>query len=111
MDQKSIMLYLHRKGVSSVAIWTDLVATLGSDAMNYSSVTRFLREARCPGSNASMTFSEEQRPSDDADEVILLALAEQPFISIHQLSGLTNLSKTKVHRCLTQSLGFRVRHL
>jgi hypothetical protein len=44
MDRQSIVLYLSRKGLSSVAIHDDLVATLGAEAVSYPSVTRYLRE-------------------------------------------------------------------
>jgi hypothetical protein len=33
MDQRSIVLYLARKGLSAMEICNDLVATLGLDAM------------------------------------------------------------------------------
>jgi hypothetical protein len=48
---------------------------------------------------------------DDSDQAILLALADQPFASIRELSGLTHLPRMTVHRRLTQSLRFCVRHL
>jgi hypothetical protein len=48
---------------------------------------------------------------DDSDQAILFALADQPFASICELSRLTHLPRTIIHRRLTQSLGFRVRHL
>jgi hypothetical protein len=48
---------------------------------------------------------------DDFDQAILLSLADQPFASIRELSRLTHLPRTTVHRRLMRSLGFRVRHL
>lgn len=111
MDQRSIVLYLARKGLSAKAISDDLVATLGPDAKSYATVTRFLREAKFPSPNPLATFSEETPGYDDSSEAILLALSEQPFASIRQLSRLTHLPPTTVYRRLTQSLGFHVRHL
>jgi hypothetical protein len=111
MDQRSIVLYLARKKLSALDIYTDLVQTLGPDAVSYPSVTRFLRDAKCTLPNPPATFSDEMPGSDDSDEAILLALTEQPFASIRQLSRLTHLSRTTVYRRLTQSLGFHVRHL
>jgi hypothetical protein len=75
---------------------------LGAEAVSYLSVTAYLREAR---------FSEPKPEPDDSDNAILLALAEQPFASVRQLARLTNQPRSTVHRQLTQSLGFRVRHL
>jgi hypothetical protein len=48
---------------------------------------------------------------NDSDQALFLALADQPLASIRELSRLTHLLRTTVHRRLTQSLGFRVRHL
>jgi hypothetical protein len=48
---------------------------------------------------------------DDSGQAILLALADQSFASIRELSRLTHIPRTTVQRRLTQSLGFRVRHL
>jgi hypothetical protein len=84
MDQRSIVLYLARKGLATVAIHDDRVATLGVEAISYPSVTRHLREARLATSNPGITFSELNIESDDCDEAILLALNEQPFAPIRQ---------------------------
>jgi transposase len=45
MTQRSIVAYLSLKGMSASEIHDDIVATLGVDAVSYSSVTRYLREA------------------------------------------------------------------
>jgi hypothetical protein len=46
MDQKSIVLYLNRKGWMGRVIHDDLVATLGEEAISDSTVTKYLREAQ-----------------------------------------------------------------
>jgi hypothetical protein len=89
----------------------DLVVTLGSDAKSSSSVTRFLREAKFPSPNPPTTLSEENPSLDDYNESILLALTEQAFASVCQLSRLTHLPRSTVDRRLTQSIEFHVRHL
>jgi hypothetical protein len=43
MDQRSICLYLNRKGFSAHAIHDELVQIVGSDAVAYSTVTFYLR--------------------------------------------------------------------
>jgi hypothetical protein len=110
MDQRSIVLYLTRKDLAPRAIRGALVATIGSEAVSYSSVTRYVREAILAASNPIPLFSQPTPQLDDCDSAILLALAEQPFASILQLARLICLPKTIVNRRLTQSLGFRVRH-
>jgi hypothetical protein len=46
MDQRSIVLYLNRKGLTVQVIHNDLVATLGEEAIAYSTVRNYLRVAR-----------------------------------------------------------------
>jgi hypothetical protein len=89
----------------------DLGATLDCNAMGSSSATRFLREAKFPSPNPFVTFSKENLCLDDSNEALLLALTEQSFISIRQLSGPTHLPPTMVYRRLMQSLRFHVGHL
>jgi hypothetical protein len=47
MDLRSIVLYLSRKGLSVTNIHFDIVHTVGSDAVDYSTQTLYLRDARC----------------------------------------------------------------
>jgi hypothetical protein len=110
-----MVLYLTRKGLSPLAIHDDLVTSFGPDAnanaVSYSSVTRNLRDAIFASSNLPTPLPEPEAQFDDCDHAILLALAEQPFSPVRELSRLTHLPRTTVHRRLTKSLGFRVRHL
>jgi hypothetical protein len=111
MDQRSIVLYLARKGLTAMEIYNDLVVTLEPDAKGSRSVTPFLHQAKFPWPNPPTAFSEENPSLDDSNEAILLALTEQPFASARQLSRLTHLPRSAVDRRLTQSLGCHVRHL
>jgi hypothetical protein len=84
MGQRSIVLYLARKEFSAIVIHYDLAAMLGLETMNYSSVTRYLHEAMLISSNSLVTIPEVEPQSDDCDQAILFALAEQPFASIRE---------------------------
>jgi hypothetical protein len=79
--------------------------------VSYSSVTRYLREARFPPSKTEPHPADVQRDLDDSHQAILAALADSPSASVRPLSRLTHLPSTIVYRCLTQSLGFVARHL
>jgi hypothetical protein len=63
MDQKSVVLYSPRKDVVRRAIHSDLVATLCLEAVNYSSVTHYLREAILAASNPTARFHSQQPSS------------------------------------------------
>jgi hypothetical protein len=45
MTRRPIIAYLSLKGMSAPEVHDDIVANLGPDAVSYSSVTRYLREA------------------------------------------------------------------
>jgi hypothetical protein len=100
MDQQSIVFYLSRKGLSAIAIHNDLVATLAAETMSYPSVTRYLRQTIFASSNQPGPLSPPEHQLDDSDQAILLALADQPFASIGELSGLVHLPRMTVHRRL-----------
>jgi hypothetical protein len=79
MTQRPIVAYLSLKGMLAREIHDDIVATLGPDAVSYSSVTRYLREARFPPSKPELHPADVQRDLDDLDQAILAALEDNPF--------------------------------
>jgi hypothetical protein len=97
--------------MSACEIHDDIGATLGSDAVSYSSVTRYFRGARFPPSKSEPYPANVQRDLDDSDQAVLAALEDSPFASVRQLSQLTHLPSAIVYRRLTQSLGFVAHHL
>jgi histone-lysine N-methyltransferase SETMAR len=111
MDQRMIVAYLALKRLSARAIHEDLTATLGRDAMAYSTVARYLHDAHCSPLHQTTLSVDVPRSLDDSDQAILSALDENPFASVRQLSRLTHIPPTTVYRRLTQSLGFTARHL
>jgi hypothetical protein len=76
MDQQSIVFYLSRKGLSAVAIYDGLVASLGAESVSYPSVTRYLREAIFASSNPPDPLPPPEHQLDDLDQAILLAPAD-----------------------------------
>jgi hypothetical protein len=110
MTQGPIAAYLLLKGMPGREIHDDIVATLGSDAVSYSSVTRYLPEARFPPSKQEPHPADVQRDFDDSDHIILAALEDSPLASVRQPSRLAHLPSTTVYRRLTQLLGFVARH-
>jgi hypothetical protein len=111
MDQRSIVLYLNRKGLAAQVSHDDFVATLREEAIAYSVVTNYLRAARIIPCDAT-SFSAAKSPHiDESDETILRALEELPFSSIRQLSRVTHLPKTMVYMRLSQKFGLTAHHL
>jgi hypothetical protein len=115
MDQKPIVLYLQMKGMDLDAIHDDLVCTLGKDAVAYSTVTKYARNAQFSGRKEATPPEAPNMERSPVDEAILTALAEFPFSSMRDLSRRIYLTRSTVHRHrhwhLMQSLRFTVRHL
>jgi hypothetical protein len=80
MTQRPIVAYLSLKGMSPLEIHDNIVATLRPDAMSYSSVTHYLREARFPPSKPEPHPADVQRDLDDSDQAVspLLKIARVP---------------------------------
>jgi hypothetical protein len=105
MTERLTVAFPSLKGMSACELHDDIVATLGADAVWYSSVTRYLREARFPPSKPESHPTDVQRDLDDlddldSDQAILTALEDNPFASVRQLSRLTHLHlpSTTVYR-------------
>jgi hypothetical protein len=111
MMQRLIVAYLSLKGMLAREVHDNIVATLASDAVSYSSVTRYLREGRFSPSKPEPHPADVQRDLDDSDQAILAALEDNQFASVWQLFRLVHLPLTTFYRRFTQSLGFVALHL
>jgi hypothetical protein len=116
MTRRQIVAYLSLKWMSVREIHDDIVATIEPDAVSYSSVqfspvTRYLREAQFPPLKPELHPVDVHRDLDDSDQAILTALEDSPFASVRQLSRLIHLPSTTIYRHLIQSLGFVAHHL
>jgi hypothetical protein len=79
MDQKPIVLYLRMKGMTLDAIQDDLVRTLGKDAVEYSTVTKYAHSAQFSGrKEATPPEAPDVEPSP-VGEAVLTAFAEFSF--------------------------------
>jgi hypothetical protein len=107
MDQRPIVLFLSMKGLPAQDIPGELVGVLSSDAVGYSTVTKYLRETRIPPIPMETL---EKSPNTVTDDAILDALQQQPFSSVSELAKLTCIPRSTVHQHLTQTLGFVVKH-
>jgi hypothetical protein len=86
------------KKLSAQDIHGELVTVLGSDAIGYSMVAKYLRQTRTPPIPIKIL---EKPPNTVTDDKILNALQPQPFSSVRELAKLTCISRSTVHRHLT----------
>jgi hypothetical protein len=111
MDQRSIVLYLNRKGLTAQIIHDNLVATLGEEATAYSTVTDYLRAVRNIPRDAILFSATTSPHIDESDQAIVRALEELLVSSVRQLSRATPIPKTTVYRRLSERIGCTARHL
>jgi hypothetical protein len=111
MNQRSIALYLSMKRLLPKAFHQELVQTLGAEAVAYRTVAWCLRAAKFPAQSKEAPEEARVTRTDSVHAVILRALTDNPFSCVRELSGLIFMSRSTVHRRLTELLGFAVRHL
>jgi hypothetical protein len=76
----------------------NLGAILGEEAIAYSTVGRYLRDAQTGLDDATALSEDISRHIDDSNEVILNAPEELLFSSVRELSLITRLPETTVYR-------------
>jgi hypothetical protein len=96
------------KGLSAQNIHDELIAVLGSDAIGYSTVTKYLRQTRRPPIPMETL---ENPPNTVTDDAILDTFQQQLFSLVRELAKLTCIQRSTIHRHLIQTLGFVVKHL
>jgi hypothetical protein len=111
MGERSIALYFAMKGLSAKAIYQGFVQTLGAEAVAYPTVTWYLRAARFPAQSTEGPDEAGGKRTHQVGAAVLKALTDNSFSSVRELSGLSCLSRSTVHRRLTESLGFTIRYL
>jgi hypothetical protein len=77
MDQRSIVLHLHLKGLWPHVIHDDLVAILDPEAVAFSTVPRYLREAKLGTAEVTLDPDSGSPHLDDSDRPVLAALEEK----------------------------------
>jgi hypothetical protein len=77
MDQRSIVLDFHLKGLSTHAIHEDPVATFGPRAVAYNMVTPYLREVKFGTAEVILDSESSSSCLDDSDRDILISLEEK----------------------------------
>jgi hypothetical protein len=111
MDAETIVMYLSLKGLNTVEIHKNLVATLKGEAKSDSTVSYDLRK---PSFWRPKTPQPSESPApilNESDEVIVLALFEEPFASVRQLVRRTHSDLSTVYDHLTHKLGLTIRYL
>jgi hypothetical protein len=101
-------LFLPIKRLSPQGIGSEFVIVLGLNAIPYSRVTEHRGQRQFPSVPCDTS---ERPPNTVIDNAILNALKKQPVSSIRELAKFTCIPTTTVHRHLTPSLGFVVKHL
>jgi hypothetical protein len=108
MDQRSIVVFLHLKGLSAKAkdVDTELVQVLGSDAIAYSTVPNNLWNDVILENQPEAEDRTEDQGFSITDNAVLEALEMIPFASIRQIAKMTFIPPTTGFHRLMKSLHF-----
>jgi hypothetical protein len=79
------------------AIHEDLMRVLGENAVACSTITKYVRSEKFPDKNDEPPSQARTVEPDLVDQVILIALPDDPFSSVRELSRLTCLPQSTVH--------------
>jgi hypothetical protein len=104
MHQRTIAFDLRIKGLSAEAIVQDVGATFGTEAVAYSTVTRWLRTPKFAGQDERAHDEAELTGTELFGKAIMKAIRDNPLSPVRELSRLACLSRSTVHRHLTESL-------
>jgi hypothetical protein len=110
MDQKAIILYLHRNWMALDAMHDDPGCTLERQAVSHSPVRTYVQNARFTPRTEAIVPEPAEGRHGPVDEAISATVEKKPFSSVQELSRLTCLPCFTVHRHLTQSLGLLFHH-
>jgi hypothetical protein len=102
MDQRSIILYLHLKGLSAHAVHDDLVAAHGPKAVAYGTRRRHLCEAKLGTAEVTLGPEPSSPHLDDCD-LAILAAPEEKKSRFRPCENLPEPPKSQAQRCLGDS--------
>jgi hypothetical protein len=82
MDQRSVCWFLEIKGLSTRAIHNELIAVLSYEAVDYSTIMKYLRQRKNRSDSIGHPFIESEMEENFIDKVISIVLKNEPFSSI-----------------------------
>jgi hypothetical protein len=97
--------------MSAIEIHKEIEATLGPDAIGYSTVTKYLQETQAIHDSESTPTPIEDECQRLIDKAILLPLAEEPFASFRRIASKTLISRAIVYCHLVAPPGMTVKLL
>lgn len=111
VDLKSIVLYLGKKGLSSIAILNDINETLGPNKIGYSTISKYLRSQSFSPKKTPIEKKQEKSLDEKNQIIILHALELFPFLLVREIAKMTNIPKSSVYHILTEQLHYVLKHL
>jgi hypothetical protein len=106
VDQRLIVVLVHRKGPSAKDVQTELVQVLGSDAIASSTAAKYMQNDVILQNEPEDEDRAEDQGFSITDNASLKAFEMMPFASIHQVATMIFIPPTTVFRRLMKSLHF-----
>jgi hypothetical protein len=110
IEQRSVMNYLHRKGMKLPTIVAELAAVYHEDAFNENRMRYWLHEMKLHRSDLSDRPSSGRPPLEDIDARILQVLEAEPWSSGRTKAEFLKIPASTVHLHLTTSLNMKSRY-
>ena len=111
MDQRSIALYLNKKGLNAKEIHNELVDVLQEEAVSYPTVTRYLREGRLALKESTEEKNSILITDHTKENAIMEFLKDEPHASVRTIAKTLRIPRSTVHYTLTRVLGWKIKHL
>jgi transposase len=111
IDLHSVVAFFHKANWTELAITHEINRVLGENTISYSTVGKYVRKFVLAAKEADTPILSTSDADFSLDDRIALVLSEEPFLSTRQIAHKVMMSKSTVHRHLTQSMRWKLRHL
>ena len=111
IDFRSIVIYLHKKGLTPYEIQSEIDSVFGENSYSYQAITKTIRATSfTPSQNGNEKF-EDKFLHQQRIQIIKKILEDFPFSSLREIAQEGHIPKTIIYRIIRTDLRYVVNHL